>query len=144
MNIDYFAGVMDADGHFTWREGKYMAPDIGVTNTSIELMNDLKKTWGGSIALQRSICKINCSEIHIHRRMDIYKWHLVGFRAVLLCKYLDGKMIIKNDQAKALVKKYEEALDNMERPSRRIFHMKKEQEWWDNNIIGNFGTDNAN
>jgi hypothetical protein len=133
MNLDYLAGLMDADGHFTWRGGRYQAPDLGVTNTSAALMLALTDTFGGSAAIQRATCDEDCAggDGHIHRRTDIWKWHITGYRAVLLCEALVPRLVIKADQAALLARQYREALTAMERPKRREHHMREEQAWWD-------------
>lgn len=123
----YLAGMMDADGHFGWRAGKHQAPQIGVTNTSVTLMEALKGALGGSIGTQRRECSPSCSLDHIHRRMATMKWHVVGFRAVLVCEALLPHLIVKADKARALIDQYGQALATMERPARREHHMALER-----------------
>jgi hypothetical protein len=133
LTLDYMAGMMDADGHFTWRAGKWQCPDVGVTNTSGDLMGAIDATFGGSVSRQRTPCADGCvlSESHsIHRRMSIYKWHMTGYRAVLFCRALAPLLVIKGGQALELAEQWHEALATMERPKRRLHHMAKEQAWW--------------
>jgi len=132
INFDYLAGLMDADGHFTWSGGKYMAPDIGVTNTSQSLMLALTDFLGGSASPQRATCSDGCLDeaAHIHRRTDIWKWHLTGYRAVLVCRELAPRMVIKGAHAADLARQYDLHLVEMEGPARRSHHMVKEQKWW--------------
>lgn len=135
LDLRYMAGMMDADGHFTWRGGKYQAPDIGVTNTSAVLIRRLAYL-GGSTSEQRRACAEGCVEPHIHRRESILKWHLTGYRAVMACSALAPHLIIKAEQARRMVDQYHAALLVMPRPARRRAHMAMEAEWWSAHVQG--------
>lgn len=133
LTLDYVAGVMDADGHFTWRGGRYQCPDVGVTNTSSALMTALTDTFGGSAAPQRYVCSPDCADTsngHYHRRSDVWKWHLTGYAAVLLCEALASRLVIKGDKARDLAARYRTTLDTMQRPARRRHHMAREEAAW--------------
>lgn len=121
---------MDADGHFTWRAGKYQCPDIGVTNTSGALMAALTESFGGSVGRERRACPDDCTADHIHRRQDILRWHLTGYRAVLMCEALTPLLVVKAGRASEVAARYHETLQTMQRPERRRLHMLREQETW--------------
>lgn len=136
LSADYVAGVIDADGHIGWRGDKYASPDVGVTNTSAVLMDALVATLGGSAGLERRSCPDRCTEDHLHRRQDIGRWHLTGYRAVLLLETIADRLVIKGDRARDAVERYSEHLLTMERPARRQHHIEKEREWWEQNMKG--------
>lgn len=120
------AGMIDADGHIGWRGGKYMAPDVGVTTTSLELINWMSSEIGGCFSLERRACNQSCIENHIHRRTDIYRWHLTGQRAVIFLEAIEPYLIIKRQSALNKIKMYTESLQEMKRPARRLHHIIKE------------------
>lgn len=133
ISAAYLAGILDADGHFTWRGGKYQAPDIGVTNTSDDLMQAITSCVGGSVAIQRYRCDETCcvlSASHIHRRFPVFKWHLTGYRAVLVCEAVLPHLVIKRERARSMIDQYHNALSVMKRPERRQHHMRKEMLNW--------------
>ncbi len=123
----YLAGLLDADGHFTWRAGKWQTALVGATNTSDALMGALTEALGGSVSRQRRLCPGGCSLAHIHRHADILRWQVTGYRAVLVCKTVLPHLVIKGDRAADVIGRYYERLDLMERPARRAFHMSAER-----------------
>ena len=96
----YLAGVLDSDGHITWRAGRYQTPDIGVTNTSLVLMDWLASVAGGSVALQRPQGVAPGGYV---RHADIYKWHLTGYRAVIVLRAIRPWLLIKGAKADLVV-----------------------------------------
>lgn len=119
----YIAGIIDSDGHITWRGGKYQAPDVGVTNQSGPLMAYLQHHCGGSVALQRGIDDVGLGPIS----QDIYKWHLTGERACVLLRAIRPFLIVKATKADEVLSAYYLALDAMQRPARRHYHINKER-----------------
>lgn len=122
----YLAGMIDADGHITWRAGKNASPDVGVTNTSDALMKWLVASVGGAYALQRCMCQAGCRREHVHRRADIYKWHVTGYRAVVMLRNIRPHLVVKGDRADGVIRRFEEHLEQMRRPARRLHHIAKE------------------
>lgn len=122
----YIAGMIDADGHISWRGGKYAAPVVGVTNTSDDLRDWLFRHVGGSIGTEPRVCKVDCARQHIHHRVPLHRWHITGHRAVLLLRAIRPLLIIKGDRADAVIARYFNALQTMERPARRRHHIDKE------------------
>lgn len=126
----YLAGMMDADGHFSWRGGRYNSPDIGVANTDIKLMNWLKNNFGGSFNFE-PICKINCpkkenNKNHICRKQIMYRWHAVGERAAIIIRIILPYLKIKTERAEEVLSESEKSYKKLKRPKRRDFHIKKE------------------
>lgn len=119
----YIAGVIDSDGHIGWRGGRYRAPDVGVTNTSALLMGWLVDQVGGAFSLERRAG----AEGVIARRRDIYRWHVTGERACILLRACRPYLLIKRERADEMLRRYVETLNEMERPKRRLHHIKKER-----------------
>lgn len=122
----YLAGMIDADGHVIFRTGRNSSPDVGVTNTSRELMTWLCTHVGGAFSLQRATCEPECESTHIHQRAVIFKWHVTGQRAVILLLAIRPYLVIKGDRADTVIAKYERHTSTMQRPARRRHHIAKE------------------
>jgi hypothetical protein len=122
----YLAGVIDSDGHVCWRGGRYAAPNVGVTNTDMGLLRWLKANIGGSTSLQRKVCHKVCTKHHPHRRHQIFKWHITGYRAVVLLEEMRPYFVIKGKKSDKVIKMFWKHLRKMECPARRQFHIAKE------------------
>lgn len=123
----YIAGVIDCDGHICWRGGKYSAPNVGVTSISDNLLSWLRTNLGGSCSLQRSTCHGYCDKMHVHKRSNIYKWHVTGFRAVTLLHNIRPFLIIKGDKSDIVTSMYFDHLVTMVRAARRVHHIRRER-----------------
>ncbi len=77
--------------------------------------------------MQRKTCQIDCKIDHIHRRNDIYKWHITGERACIFLRNIKKFLVIKEERAELVLGKYIKHLSKMERPARRNFHIRKER-----------------
>ena len=135
ISPQYFAGMMDCDGHFSWRGGRYASLNLGVTSVSPELLNPLRKQFGGNTSVQRKVCSLDCLETHIHRRRIISKWHVTGYKAYLICLKIIPYLLIKVNKAKELLVMYDRAMDNMNCPARRQFHINSELNSWKEKFI---------
>lgn len=124
----YVAGLIDADGHIAWRGGRNNSPLLGVTNTSLALMDWLKANIGGSVSMQRGTCPPACPDRpkHFHRKSDIYRWQITGQRAFVLAQAIRPFLIIKGDRADDVCAKFRAHVTEMQRPARRLHHVARE------------------
>ncbi len=120
----YLAGIIDGEGNISWREGKYHAPDVAVTNTDERLMIWLLEVAGGSVQRQR-LAGAPGIDGTLHRR-DVFKWHIVGYRAVVVLRAVRPWLLLKGHLADDAVGRYMAHLAVMERPARRRHHIDKE------------------
>lgn len=125
----YLAGMVDADGHMSWRGSPNFSPILGVTNVNLDLHRLLVEKLGGSYSTQRRICAdgLRCREKHIHRRQNTTKWHISGQRVIIVLRNILPFMIVKADKAKRMMQMYRDHFSKMQRPERRNFHIHKEE-----------------
>lgn len=103
MPIQYLAGIIDGEGHFCRPrnksgQGRYSWESrIIVTNTSFDLMNAIKASYGGSIRL-RTRSKTN--------NLPCYVWTLTRKKAEALALRLQPHLIVKSEQVKRLMPPY--------------------------------------
>ena len=123
MKQAYLAGVIDCDGHICWRGGKYNAPNVGVTNTDMRLLQWLKDELNGSVSLQRTVCDETCEKPHLHHRQRIFKWHIMGYRAYSVLQAIRPYLIIKGEKADDVCAQYLAHSQTMQRPKQRQYHV---------------------
>ena len=91
MNLAYVAGLMDGEGSIGFtRSRSAMVPRVSITNTDIELLEDLKNAFGGHIQkLTRG--KENWK--------TAYAWVLNNSKAVDFIEKIEPWLRVKKEQA---------------------------------------------
>jgi len=90
MNLAYVAGLMDGEGSIGFtRSRSAMVPRVSITNTNIDILNDLKEAFGGYITpLSRSKAKWK----------QAYAWVINNTKAVDFVALLEPWLRIKHEQ----------------------------------------------
>ena len=120
----YIAGVLDSDGHIRWHSGQ-REPRVGVTNMSLELMASLQESIGGNYSLRARRCPDACALPHVHARSDVYCYEVTGERAAIVLRAVRRYLVVKQDRADEVLERYGQALAEMQRPRRRLHHMRQ-------------------
>jgi len=91
MNLAYVAGLMDGEGSIGFtRSRSAMVPRVSITNTNLELLEDLKKAFGGHIS---PLTRVNS------RWKNAYAWIINNSRAVDFVDSIEPWLRIKKEQA---------------------------------------------
>jgi hypothetical protein len=92
MNLAYVAGLVDADGSigFTSSKSSIFVPRVTITNTNLELLEDIKATFGGNIQ-------------PLHGRKEKWKkayyWQICNSTAVKFVAKIEKWLRIKQENA---------------------------------------------
>lgn len=103
MPIEYFAGIVDGEGHFcrprhkNGRGEHHFQSRIIVTNTCLALMEAIQATYGGYVRI-RTRSKTN--------NLVCYTWEMRGKKAEELAFKLQPFLIVKSEQVKRLMPPY--------------------------------------
>jgi len=94
MNLAYLAGIIDGEGciGFTRIRGQ-LVPRVSVTNTNLQLIEDLKSKFGGCILTRKP---------HKPNWKPASHWVISNRKAVELIDRIYRYLRVKSDQAKCL------------------------------------------
>jgi hypothetical protein len=92
MNLAYVAGLVDADGSigFTSSKSSVFVPRVTITNTNLQLLEDIKKVFGGNI-----------QNLHgrKHNWKQAYYWQICNSSAVDFVSQIEKWLRIKKENA---------------------------------------------
>lgn len=103
VTLDYVAGVIDGEGTITLSRtsgtSKWRTPIVSVSSTTIEILNGLVATFGGTI------CK---HKVYKKHHQPSFSWRLTGRKAVAICEQLQHCLLVpaKRHRAKLIAKQY--------------------------------------
>jgi hypothetical protein len=92
MNLAYIAGLIDADGSigFTSSKSGLFVPRIIITNTNLQILEDVKKVFGGNI---QKLCSRK------EKWKQAYYWQISNSSAVYFISKIEKWLRIKKENA---------------------------------------------
>lgn len=115
----YIAGMLDANGHIVWRDGKINSLSIFLLSTSEPLIYMMQTNLGGVVSKYKLKCNLDCTLKHDHRRLDVLKWQISGERAAIILKAIKPFLILKYEVAMSILKNWEDSYLKLKIKSRR-------------------------